>query len=175
MNPVNPNTPLNSESKRGYIGGLNKQLTRQTRAQLPQSHLHPEHSTPILSNHLSTELVDKSVCNSSPTYKNRAHRKPIDHIAQNLDTAMFELHSKGIITLKAINADLNLKRYYIIRIDRNLFGETSISTSYGRIGSKGQLKRYYFESMDPGHKFLCSTLRKRLNSKKRIGTDYTLT
>lgn len=73
---------------------------------------------------------------------------------------MSELHSKGIITLKALNPDMNVKRYYTIRIDRNLFGETSISTSYGRIGSKGQLKHDYFESPEAGNTFLHSTLKK---------------
>lgn len=175
MNPVNPNTPIHySHSKRGYIRGL-KEVHRITRVtHTPKSPTHPKHSTTHHSNDLSTELVDKSVCNSIPTYKNRAHRLPIDHIAQNLDTAMLELHTKGILTLKAINAALNIKRYYTIRIDRNLFGETSISTSYGRIGSKGQLKHDYFESPEAGNTFLRSTLRKRLNSKKRIGVNYTL-
>ena len=172
MNPVNPNPQIHSQSKRGYSRGL-KEVHRITRVtHTPKSPTHPKHSTTHHSNNLSTELVDNSVCNSTPTHKNRAHRLPIDHIAQNLDTAILELHVNGIITLKAVNPDLNVKRYYTIRIDRNLFGETSISTSYGRIGSKGQLKHYYFESQDSGNSFLRSTLRKRLNSKNRIGVEY---
>lgn len=123
---------------------------------------------------LSTNLVDNSVRNYAYTGSNKASQKHIDLIAQNLTTAMLELHVHGITTLKAINADMNVKRYYTIRIDRNLFGETTISTSYGRIGSQGQLKNYYFETLTAGGKFIASTLRKRLNSKKRIGTEYKI-
>ncbi len=59
-------------------------------------------------------------------------------------------------------------------MQKNLFGETTITTSYGRIGSKGQLKHYYFADTKTGERLLQTTLKKRFNSQKRIGVNYAV-
>ena len=65
-----------------------------------------------------------------------------------------------------------MARFYTIRIDRNLWDHITVSTSYGRIGTRGNTKHEYFEEAKEAQVYLRSVIRKRLNSKKRIGVDY---
>lgn len=81
----------------------------------------------------------------------------------------------GILKLKAIHTEYNLARFYTIRIDRNLRNHVTVSTSYGRIGTHGNIKHAYFEEDKDVRVYLRSVLRKRFNSEKRIGTQYKLT
>ena len=78
------------------------------------------------------------------------------------------------IELEAKNKSNNLNRYYNIVIFKNLFGELSLQTVYGRIGQKGQTKTYIFPEKDECLKKLKQILKKRLQAKKRIGVDYEI-
>lgn len=81
----------------------------------------------------------------------------------------------GILKLKAIHTEYNLARFYTIRIDRNLWNHVAVSTSYGRIGTHGNIKHAYFEEDKEVRVYLRLVLRKRFNSEKRIGTQYKVT
>ncbi|WP_417264574.1 WGR domain-containing protein [Celeribacter sp.] len=43
------------------------------------------------------------------------------------------------VTLKRIDPDLNMHRFYRMSLQRDLFGRTSLIREWGRIGRRGQM------------------------------------
>lgn len=76
------------------------------------------------------------------------------------------------VDLEAINEERDIRRYYTIIIDRNLFGEFSVTTIYGRIGHKGTTRHYHFKTMKEAEAKFEEALQKRLKSESRIGVAY---
>ena len=74
--------------------------------------------------------------------------------------------------LEAINPESNVHRFYTVMIETNLFQEYTVTTSYGRIGHRGQTKSYLFETHAEAQKKYEQIIKKRLNASKRIGTNY---
>jgi predicted DNA-binding WGR domain protein len=98
-----------------------------------------------------------------------------DHGDAEISQTVDQIIDVGILKLQAIHIKHNLARFYTIRIDRNLWNQITVSTSYGRIGTHGNIKHAYFEEDKDAQIYLKSVLRKRLNSEKRIGVDYRIT
>ena len=48
--------------------------------------------------------------------------------------------------IERIDPSKNMARFYALSIEPNLFGETSLVRSWGRIGSRGQQKIHVFDS-----------------------------
>lgn len=48
-------------------------------------------------------------------------------------------HISSDVTLKRIDPDLNMHRFYRMSIQRDLFGRTSLIREWGRIGQRGQM------------------------------------
>ncbi|MGO7443593.1 WGR domain-containing protein [Rhizobium ruizarguesonis] len=57
--------------------------------------------------------------------------------------------------------DKNMARFYALSIEPNLFGETSLVRSWGRIGSRGQQKIHVFDSEAKAVDLLLTLLRKK--------------
>lgn len=55
----------------------------------------------------------------------------------------------------------NMARFYALSIEPNLFGETSLVRSWGRIGSRGQQKIHVFDSEVKAVDLLLTLLRKK--------------
>jgi predicted DNA-binding WGR domain protein len=78
------------------------------------------------------------------------------------------------VLLRAEQPDKNIRREYSIRIANNLFGKWEVQTQWGRTGSRGQSKRYYFPSHKESLKKMAGIIKKRLTSHSRIGCAYKI-
>lgn len=78
------------------------------------------------------------------------------------------------IRLQAKHPPKNIYRWYVIRVDQNLFGEWCLSISYGRIGQRGQSKHYQWLELAVLMTHIKGILRKRLNATNRIGCNYEI-
>lgn len=76
--------------------------------------------------------------------------------------------------LRASNPIKNVNRWYSLRMGQDLFGEWLLITQWGRNGFKGQYKEYVFNNQDLAQKTFQRVLKKRLNSKNRIGCNYVI-
>jgi predicted DNA-binding WGR domain protein len=76
--------------------------------------------------------------------------------------------------LRAICEKRNIKRFYKIYTCRNLLGEYEAITSFGRIGTKGRIKIFRFNDRSELNVHVSLALKKRLNSKNRIGINYQI-
>lgn len=80
-----------------------------------------------------------------------------------------------MIQLQAINVDKNIFRQYEIYGGEDLFKRPVLTISYGRIGRVSTTRHYLFESDAELRQKTQALLKKRLSSKKRIGTNYQIT
>ena len=55
------------------------------------------------------------------------------------------MNIEASITLTRIDADRNMYRYYVMSLQPDLFGGCQLVRHWGRLGSKGQQIRQYFE------------------------------
>ena len=78
------------------------------------------------------------------------------------------------ITLRARILEKNLDRNYTISVQRGLFGLWAVTICYGKWDTAGRKLQYGFETPQLGQRFIQQTLRKRLNSYKRIGCTYQI-
>ncbi|TAT71426.1 WGR domain-containing protein [Rhizobium ruizarguesonis] len=63
--------------------------------------------------------------------------------------------------IERIDPSKNMARFYALSIEPNLFGETSLVRSWGRIGSRGQQKIHVFDSETKAVDLLLSLLRRK--------------
>jgi predicted DNA-binding WGR domain protein len=91
-----------------------------------------------------------------------------DYLNNNSNTS---LH----LELEAHNPTLNIHRYYILDVTRDLFGDWMITTTYGRIGQSGQCKSYGYPCQDDAQRKVNQLLHKRLQAHKRLGVNYVIT
>lgn len=56
-------------------------------------------------------------------------------------------NSKDVV-LHRRNTEKNMQRFYVLSIQPNLFGGSSLIRSWGRIGTKGQYKIEMFNNMN---------------------------
>lgn len=76
------------------------------------------------------------------------------------------------VYLRASNPSKNIRRWYSLRIGKDLFGEWLLISQWGRQGFRGQYKEYIFSNEAEAQQKYQTILKKRLNSKSRIGCDY---
>lgn len=67
--------------------------------------------------------------------------------------------------LKRIDPSANMRRYYRLRIDRDLFGQWGLVREWGRIGCKGRVMR----EEHPGVGEALDALDKHANRKRKRG------
>lgn len=79
-----------------------------------------------------------------------------------------------ILRLKAEAPERNVARFYTLRTSTNLWGEVVVSSSYGRIGTHGNVKHRYFTDSSQANTYITTVLRKRLNAANRIGCNYEI-
>jgi predicted DNA-binding WGR domain protein len=83
----------------------------------------------------------------------------------NLLTVSFEAH----------HAEMNHHRRYEISVGRDLFNDWTVTIRYGRIGLRGQVKRFAGVPDDEMKAVIRDRLRRRLSAPKRIGCAYWIT
>jgi predicted DNA-binding WGR domain protein len=78
------------------------------------------------------------------------------------------------IVMEARDPNRNQARAYAIEAGYDLFGDFMVSTSFGRIGSKGQTRRLAFTSPDDAMPTLRKILSQRLKTGSRRTVPYTV-
>lgn len=74
--------------------------------------------------------------------------------------------------LTAIDEARNIRRRYAIRVDRNLFGEVEVETSWGRIGARGQIKVARFTDFGSASVYFKQVMKRRATAHQRLGVPY---
>lgn len=90
---------------------------------------------------------------------------------RNTLDASFETHT---IALKACNPTRNVFRFYRLSLEKDLFGAWVVTSCYGRMGSKGTIKRKSDPSYGRAKRIYDRILKKRLHAKARLGCDYEI-
>lgn len=70
------------------------------------------------------------------------------------------------IYLKRLDVAQNMRRFYALSLETNLFGETSLVRHWGRIGSKGQTRCDLFSKATLAHRAMQNL------AKAKIGKGY---
>ncbi|MBY3029468.1 WGR domain-containing protein [Rhizobium leguminosarum] len=91
----------------------------------------------------------------------------------SLDAAAWSLRfcphdSSARLYIERIDPSKNMARFYALSIEPNLFGETSLVRSWGRIGSRGQQKIHVFDSEAKAVDLLLSLLRRKRSRGYRV-------
>lgn len=78
------------------------------------------------------------------------------------------------IYLKAEHSILNVARFYSICLTQDLFGDWTLRTTYGRIGTNGRQKVYTFKTPQDALPKIQWLLNRRAMAPKRLGCHYQL-
>lgn len=78
------------------------------------------------------------------------------------------------IRLRLTDVASNRDRAYELEIDRDLFGEYSVSVRYGRQGSSLRTVRYTATDIAQAGRIAASILRRRITARRRLGSAYIL-
>ena len=78
------------------------------------------------------------------------------------------------IDMEARDPERNQSRAYTIEAGYDLFGDFMVSTTFGRIGSRGQIRRMAFESPEDAMPTIRKILAQRLKSSPRRTVPYTI-
>jgi len=76
------------------------------------------------------------------------------------------------IELAALDPARNIRRRYAICVTPDLFGAYIVETSWGRIGARGQCKRFSFPDRAGAERHVAAILRRRNTAENRIGVPY---
>jgi len=79
-----------------------------------------------------------------------------------------------MIAFEAHHAEKNHHSSYEITVGQDLFNEFTVSIRYGRIGQRGQERRYSSPQPAALRTIIRQHLRRRLSAPKRIGCPYRL-
>jgi predicted DNA-binding WGR domain protein len=66
-----------------------------------------------------------------------------------------------LIVLHKHAPERNLHRFYMLSLERNLFGEWSVIRHWGRIGAYGQQRTSWHDSLASAEDFFARTLREK--------------
>jgi len=78
----------------------------------------------------------------------------------------------AIILLQRMDQSRNMARSYELSLQPGLFGDVALTRHWGRIGSAGQTREYWFDSEDKATKEADLILRQKLRKgyiKKSVG------
>lgn len=79
------------------------------------------------------------------------------------------------LVFEAHNAPRNHHRRYEICVGRDLFDDWTVSIRYGRVGQRGQERRYGARAPEALRAIIRESLRRRLSAPRRIGCAYRMT
>lgn len=76
------------------------------------------------------------------------------------------------VHLVAIDPVRNIRRWYTVSVERDLFGSFIVRTGWGRIGRSGRIAVRSFVSEGEAAGFVQAVLKRRSTAKRRIGVPY---
>ena len=79
------------------------------------------------------------------------------------------------LRLRLIDSERNRNRVYEIEIDRDLFGVITVTSRFGRHGSKLRDVVSIARNLDEAYRTAACVLRRRLSARRRLGSAYVLT
>ncbi len=79
------------------------------------------------------------------------------------------------LTFEAHHAELNHHRRYEITVGQDLLDDWIVSIRYGRMGERGQEKRFAAAEANELKAIIRDRLRRRLSAPRRIGCAYRMT
>ena len=82
------------------------------------------------------------------------------------------MHNAFCLSLEAVNPALDRFRAYRLEAGPDLFGVWLVDVTYGRIGTRGQRRRYVADDEAEAREIIRQSLRRRATAKKRIGVGY---
>lgn len=86
----------------------------------------------------------------------------MDRLTLTADTvAMSHILDFEPLSMTRRDPDLNMARFYAIALQPTLFGEVSVIRSWGRIGTRGQVKLETFPSLPTAEKQAISIARQK--------------
>lgn len=74
----------------------------------------------------------------------------------------------------ATTQDKRINRYYEIHMTKGFLNTHIVQYAWGRIGRKPTLKTQIFEEEKTAHSFFNAKVKRRLNSRKRLGVSYEI-
>lgn len=83
--------------------------------------------------------------------------------------------SEAHIAMEAVDGATNCYRSWSLTVDRDLFGELTVSVSYGRLGSRGRIVMTACADEHAAGRYIRSALARRATAPRRIGTAYRVT
>ena len=78
------------------------------------------------------------------------------------------------IIMEARDPSRNQARAYMIEAGTDLWGDFVVSTSFGRIGSRGRTRRQAFNTPEEAIPAIRSILSQRLKTSKKRSVPYTI-
>ena len=78
------------------------------------------------------------------------------------------------VALEAHNAVANRHRCYVVVLGRDLLGDWTVAVRFGRVGQRGQEKRFASPDPEEVRAVIRDRLRRRLSAPRRIGCAYRL-
>lgn len=80
----------------------------------------------------------------------------------------------GRLALEARDPSRGLARRWQVEVTEDLFGWTTLTWSWGRIGATGQRKQRAFAARGEARKAVRTLLQRRMRAPRRIGVAYVL-
>lgn len=78
------------------------------------------------------------------------------------------------LELRLVDHERNRDRLYVIEVDEGLFGEVTVTLSYGRRGSWMRSRRVTVKDRAGALRFVASCLKRRSTAWRRLGASYEL-
>lgn len=71
------------------------------------------------------------------------------------------------VQLRAYIPELNVDKYYSIRVAQNLFKHWTVSVQYTRFRTRGEGKIFAYDTIEEAQAKVCSIIKRRVNSKNK--------
>lgn len=79
------------------------------------------------------------------------------------------------VNMIASNEDVNCNRFYCVEVNQGLPGYFVVTVRYGRLGTRGRVRRSPAPSLDQARILVQTSLKKRRSAQHRIQAAYRVT
>lgn len=77
-------------------------------------------------------------------------------------------------SMRAVDSARNIRRWYALLVDRDLFGFLTLQVDRGRIGTRFLTRTESFEDEQLAQRRVRQLLSRRRSARKRIGVEYEI-